>query len=206
MEFLRKLTSIFSLLLITNFVFAQDFSAMQKAFSESYVLEKSKNYDEAIKKIKSVFDNDSYEVNLRLGWLEYSAKNYTESQTHYARALELMPYSEEAKFGLVYPKAALGKWTDVINLYNSILINSPNNTLANYRLGLIYYNRKDYSKALVYFKKVVDLYPFDYDGLLMYAWTSFQIGKTREAKVLFNKVLMLSPSDESALEGLGLIK
>jgi tetratricopeptide (TPR) repeat protein len=206
MEFLRKLTSIFSLLLITNFVFAQDFSAMQKAFSESYVLEKNKNYDDAIKKIKAVFDNDSYEVNLRLGWLEYSAKNYTESQTHYARALELMPYSEEAKFGLIYPKAALGKWADVINLYNSVLTNSPNNTLANYRLGLIYYNRKDYSKALVYFKKVVDLYPFDYDALIMYAWTSFQIGKTREAKVLFNKVLMLSPSDESALEGLGLIK
>jgi len=206
MEFLKKTTGIFSLLLLVNFATAQDFSSIQKAFTESYNLEKSKNYDEAIKKMHIVYTADSYEMNLRLGWLEYSAKNYIVSQTHYTRALELMPYSEEAKFGLIYPKAALGKWNDVINLYNSILTNSPNNTLANYRLGLIYYNRKDYSKALTYFKKVVDLYPFDYDGLLMYAWASFQTGKTREAKILFNKVLMLSPSDESALEGLSLIK
>jgi len=38
------------------------------------------------------------------------------------------------------------------------------------------------------------------------AWTSFQQGKYREAKVLFNKVLMYSPDDKSALEGLSLIK
>ncbi len=32
------------------------------------------------------------------------------------------------------------------------------------------------------------------------------MGKMLEAEVLFNKVLLLSPGDESALEGLGLIK
>ena len=63
-----------------------------------------------------------------------------------------------------------------------------------------------FQKPYPYFKKDVDLYPFTYDYLLMYAWTSFQLGKSREAKVLFNKVLMLSPEDTSALEGLGLIE
>jgi Flp pilus assembly protein TadD len=52
---------------------------------------------------------------------------------------------------------------------------------------------------------VVNLYPFDYDGLLMYAWSNLQIGKFKEAKILFNKVLMLSPNDKSALEGLAII-
>ena len=91
-------------------------------------------------------------------------------------------------------------------MYNKILKISPNNTIANYRLGLIYYGKKDYQKALKLFEKVVNLYPFDYDGLLMYAWTNFMLGKTKEAKILFNKVLMLSPDDESAREGLDLIK
>jgi len=117
-----------------------------------------------------------------------------------------MPYSEEAKFGLIYPKAAIGKWDEVISLYKKILDNNPNSTIANYRLGLIYYGKKDYQKSYKYFKKVVDLYPFGYDGLLMLAWTNFQQGKMREAKVLFNKVLMYSPGDKSATEGLGLIK
>jgi tetratricopeptide (TPR) repeat protein len=73
-------------------------------------------------------------------------------------------------------------------------------------MGLIFYGQKNYTKALGYFKKVVDLYPFSYDGLLMYAWTNLNLGKKREAEVLFNKVLLLSPNDESALGGLQLIK
>jgi len=40
----------------------------------------------------------------------------------------------------------------------------------------------------------------------MLAWTNFKLGKFREAKVLFSKALLIQPGDESALEGLGLIK
>jgi Flp pilus assembly protein TadD len=50
------------------------------------------------------------------------------------------------------------------------------------------------------------MYPFDYDNLVLYAWTNYQLGKLREAKVLFNKVLLNKPNDASAKEGLGLIK
>ncbi len=206
MEFLKKTISTLSILVIFSIANAQNYEAIQKAFEESYTLEKAGNYESAIKKLKAVYSDNSYELNLRLGWLNYSLGNFSESQAHYSRATKLMPYSEEAKFGLILPLAAIGKWNDVVNLYNSILSNSPNNTIANYRLGLIYYSRKEYDKSLTYFKKVADLYPFDYDGLLMYAWASFQTGKTREAKILFNKVLMLSPNDASATEGLGLIK
>jgi tetratricopeptide (TPR) repeat protein len=71
---------------------------------------------------------------------------------------------------------------------------------------MIYYYKKNYTIANKYFKKIISLYPFGYDALLMYAWTNFQLGKTGEAKIMFNKVLLLSPYDTSALEGLGLIK
>jgi tetratricopeptide (TPR) repeat protein len=73
-------------------------------------------------------------------------------------------------------------------------------------LGLVYYGQKDYNKAQPLFKKVVDLYPFGYDGLLMLAWTSYFQGNYNEAKVLFNKVKLLSPNDASANEGLNLMK
>jgi hypothetical protein len=53
---------------------------------------------------------------------------------------------------------------------------------------------------------VVDLYPFGYDGLLMLGWTSYFLGNYPQAKVLFNKVLLYSPGDASAKEGLQLIK
>lgn len=202
----KKLTALLIILIGVTQIFAQNNDAAIKAFSDSYSLEKKGDFKKAADVIKKVYSNESYEINLRLGWLEYNAGLFEESAAHYKKALNLQPYSEEAKFGLIYPKAAQGKWTEVIELYKKILSVSPNNTLANYRMGLIYYGQKDYSKALGFFKKVVNLYPFGYDALLMYAWTNLNLGKTREAEVLFNKVLMLSPNDESALQGLKLIK
>ncbi|MBE9468204.1 MAG: tetratricopeptide repeat protein [Bacteroidetes bacterium] len=187
-------------------LFAQNFDLLKTNFNKSLNMEKKGDYTNSIKTIKNIYDENSYEINLRLGWLNYQTGNFAESSVYYNRAIKLMPYSEEAKFGLVLPKAALGKWDEVKNLYEQIITNSPNNTTANYRLGLIYYGRKDYAKSLKYFKKVVNLYPFNYDGLLMYAWANFQTGKMREAKILFNKVLLISQDDKSALEGLSLIK
>jgi tetratricopeptide (TPR) repeat protein len=94
----------------------------------------------------------------------------------------------------------------VINQYVEILKIDPQNTIANYRLGSIYYGKADYNKALGYLEKNVNLYPFDYDSIILFAWTNFKLGKLREAKVLFNKALLNRPKDSSATEGLSLIK
>jgi len=176
------------------------------AFSKSYQLETKADYSNAIKSLKDVYDEKSYEVNLRLGWLNYEAGLFTESEAYYEKAIKLMPYSIEAKLGYVYPASALGNWDKVVTQYNSILTIDPQNTTVNYRLGNIYYGKKDYQNAYKNFEKVVNLYPFGYDALLMYAWSNYQLGKTREAKVLFGKALLISPGDKSALEGLSLIK
>ena len=51
-----------------------------------------------------------------------------------------------------------------------------------------------------------NLYPLDYDSGIMLAWTKLKLGKTAEAKVLFQHTLTLRPNDSSSLEGLKLIK
>jgi tetratricopeptide (TPR) repeat protein len=177
-----------------------------KAFENSYVAEKGGDFKKAATYLKDTFQDESYEFNLRLGWLAYKAGQFDESKNYYRKALTLLPYSEEAKFGLILPLASKGEWNEVIRLYNQILDNNPGNTVALYRLGLVYYERKEWAQAFRCFQKVVDLYPFGYDGLLMLAWTNLQMGKTREAKVLFNKVILYSPGDKSALEGLKLLR
>jgi tetratricopeptide (TPR) repeat protein len=117
-----------------------------------------------------------------------------------------MPLSVEARLGYVLPASSAGNWDQVITRYNEILKLDPNHYTVNYRMGLIYYGRKDYQTAYRYFEKILNLYPFDYDALLMTGWTNFQLGKLREAKVLFQKVLLNRPGDSSATEGLSLIK
>lgn len=192
-------------MLYTVSVFSQN-GKLSEAFSQSYQYESKADYTKAISSIKSLYDEKSYEINLRLGWLHYEAGLFTEAQAYYQKAIDLMPYSIEAKLGYVYPASALGNWEQVITQYKKILETDPQNSTANYRLGLIYYGKKDYQAAYKHFEKVVNLYPFGYDALIMFAWTNYFLGKTKEAKVLFNKVLLVSPADASATEGLGLIK
>lgn len=203
---MRRLTLItfffFSVCLLT----AQDYTKLSAAFSDSYVKEKSGKYGEAVLALKAFYDPASYEINLRLGWLTYLQGQFTESLAYYNRAIELMPYAIEPRFGVVLPSSSMGNWNMVIEQYNKILAIDPKNTVTLYRLGLISYDKKDYTQAYQYFEKVVNLYPFDYQSVVMLAWTNYRLGKMREAKILFNKALLYYPDDASAREGLDLIK
>jgi tetratricopeptide (TPR) repeat protein len=181
------------------------YSNVINGFQNSYLHEASGDLQAAIQDLKSIYDESSYELNLRLGWLVYSSGQFTEAYSYYNKAISLKPFAIEPRFGLIYPAAAMGNWEVVINQYNKIIEIAPGNTIAMHRLGLVYYGRKEYQEAEKLFDKVVNLYPFDYDALLMLGWTKFQLKKYREAKVLFNKALMNTPGGQSAMEGLELL-
>lgn len=202
-----KTLALISILILTTFIsFAQDNSKLVAAFSYSYDKEKLGKFNEAASALKVYYDASSYEMNLRLGWLNYLQGQFTVSLGYYNKAIELMPYAIEPRLGLVLPASSLGNWDEVVAQYNKILTIDPNNTVSLYRMGLISYDRKDYQQAYKQFEKVVNLYPFDYQSLIMLAWTNYRLGKTREAKILFYKALLYYPEDASAKEGLGLIK
>ena len=200
------LLSVFILVLSQITAVSNILDDIQKAFNESYEYEAKKEYSSAVNVLKGVYDSKSYEINLRIGWLEYLAQQYEESVKYYQIAVNLMPGAIEPKFGIVYPLAALEKWDRVAEQYKDILAIDPQNTYANYRIGLSYYYKADFMTAYKYFEKVINLYPFDYYSNLMFAWSNYQLGKTNEAKAIFNKVLLISPADTSANSGLKLIK
>jgi tetratricopeptide (TPR) repeat protein len=203
---MKYIILIWVLSLHFSYTLAQDFAAWQASFEESYSLEEEGKYQEAIDALKAEFVEESYEFNLRFGWLYYNLGDYPNSKRFYKKAMELMPYSHQAKFGYVLPLAGLGEWAEVMLIYKKMLETDPKNTLVNYRLGAIYYNLKDYQLAHTHLEEVINLYPNDYDSNLLFAWTNYQMGKLKEAKVLFNKVLLIQPGDASAEEGLSLIQ
>ena len=184
-------------------LYAQSYGDLQKAFKESYLLEAKGQFNKAVESIMMVYNKDNYETNLRLGWLYYTNKQYTESMQYYQNCINIMPYSIEAKLGYVMPASATEDWAKVMEQYNSILAIDPMNTTVNYRMGLMYYYKPDYATAYKYFEKVVNLYPFDYSSMIMFAWTNLKMEKYREAEILFNKVLLIKSDDSSALDGLG---
>ncbi len=194
------------MVLFTLNLSSQNQANWQKAFNSSYENEKNSRYSQAIQDLKKVYKANDYFVNIRLGWLNYLAKNHKESLRYYNLAVALKPYSIEAKFGCVKPLSAMENWEKVKETYLAILKIDPQNTVANYWLGVIYYNRKDYINARKLFEKVVNLYPLDYDSVIMLAWTNLNLGKSAEAKILFNHAITLRPNDSSAQNGLKLIK
>ncbi len=206
MEALKSKLVVFLLILFTVQLNSQNQSDWQKAFYSSYDNEKAGRYTQAIQDLKKVYKANDYFVNIRLGWLNYLAKNHKESLKFYNLAISLKPYSIEAKFGSVKPLSAMENWELVKEQYQAILKIDPQNTVANYWLGVIFYNRKDYLNARKLFEKVVNLYPLDYDSVIMLAWSNLNLGKSAEARILFNHALTLKPGDSSAQNGLKLMK
>ena len=56
---------------------------VEDAFSSSYTLELKAEYNATMAILKTVYDEKSYEINLRLGWLNYLAGLFTESSAYY---------------------------------------------------------------------------------------------------------------------------
>lgn len=183
-------------------VSAQTNAVLQKAFRNSYQDEGIKNYAAAISDMMPYYADDNYEINVRLGWLQYLNKNYPSSQNYYAKAVKIKPQAIEPKFGMVKPLSFLQSWDKVLEQYEAIIKIDPQNTQANYWAGVIYYNRKQYEPAIRNFKLVVLLYPFDYDGNHMLGWSYLMAGKKSDARTYFEKALLIKPADESSSDGL----
>jgi len=206
MEFLKKTLFILFLIASADKLSAQTNAVLQKAFHNSYDDEGNKNYPAAINDIMPYYSDNSYEVNIRLGWLHYLNKNYVISQNYYQKAVGLRPGSIEAKFGYVKPLSFLQSWDKVLEQYQAIIKIDPQNTQANYWAGVIYYNRRQYDPAIKCFRIVANLYPFDYDGNHMLAWAMLMSGNKAEAKAIFEKALIIKPGDDSSTNGLNRCK
>lgn len=206
METLRKICITLILNISGLICVAQSQASLESAFSNSYESEQAGKYMNAIKDLRPVYRSDAYFVNIRMGWLYYLAKQYSESIRYYNIAIALNPYAIEARFGCIKPLSAVENWESVKNQYVQILRIDPQNTLANYWLGVIYYNKKNYQAAEKLFEKVINLYPLDYDSIIMLAWTKLNLGRTVDAKLLFNQALVIRPNDKSASDGLKKIK
>lgn len=206
MEVLRRVLLTTSTIFLAGQLYAQTGTVLQKAFRTSYADEGNKNYAAAISDIMPYYADDDYEANVRLAWLHYLNKNYTASQTYYTKAIGLKPGAIEPKFGIVKPLSYLQSWDKVLQQYLDILKIDPQNTQANYWAGVIYYNRHQYPVAIKCFKVVATLYPYDYDGNHMLAWANLLAGHKDEAKVYFQKALIIKPDDESSNDGLNRCK
>ena len=118
-----------SIIIITSIVFCLSLKAQQTsevAFSKSYSFEYETQYAKAITALTDLH-LDSYQINLRLGWLYYLSKDYVKSEQYYRKAVATEPSSIEARFGLVLPLSTVGNWNSVLAVYLEIIKLDLNN-------------------------------------------------------------------------------
>jgi tetratricopeptide (TPR) repeat protein len=192
-------------LLSTLFCFSQN-DKITLAFKRSIDQEKKYDYASAIQTMYDDTDTTTYEVIMRLGWLNYKSDHKKISEYYYKKAIDVMPNAIEPRYGYCFPAYLLENFNSVIEQDKKILEIDPNNKIINSNLAHIYYYNKQYDKALVYFKKIIELYPWDYENNLTMAWTYLRMKNELEAQKTFNTVLLYSPKDVSANDGLNNLK
>ncbi len=174
-------------------------------FNKSIQYEREKKFDLALKEMQKLLNeySDDYFTNLRLGWLFYNNKNYSESIKYYNQAVKLSGNkSLEALLGLTYPLDAQSKTDELITVYKRILEIDNNNYTANLKLGIIYYYQKNYQNAKSFLSKIYSYYSSDYYINLYLGWTYFYLNNKNAAKHHFIYALINDSNDSSAKEGL----
>lgn len=202
----RKLCLLTIASLLMLHVQSQTTESLQRAFKQSYTEEYKGDYANAITYLQRVYKEDSYELNLRLGWLFYSDKKFAQSMDFYQKAIDLRKYSIEARMGYIGAANTSKLFDKAYEKYEEILKIDPYSSVANYWVGVNYYTIKKFDIAAKYLEMVVNMYPFDYDANHMLGWIYLNLGRSAEAKHLFEIALLNKPDNASAKDGLSKCK
>src|ERR1035437_3077226 len=115
MNLLKK--SISLIIILTAFSAKAQDKTLMNAFSQSYDYEAIKKYDAAITSLNAVYSASSYEINIRMGWLNYESGKYKESVTYYQKSIALMPAATEPLWAIINPMTKLENWNEIEQTY-----------------------------------------------------------------------------------------
>lgn len=173
-------------------------------YRESYALEARQDYAGALARMRDVRQagNGSYFATLRTAWLSYLAGDYKASAAGYTEAIAAEPKAIEPKLGLTLPLLAGRSWPELERACRDVLTLDPRNAVARSRLAQAYYWAGNYPDAASTYRQLVADYPSDLDHKTGLGWALLRMGRTAEARRIFEGVLAVSPDNINAKQGL----
>ena len=190
---MKKMLLIISVVLS---LFALD---VKNAYYKSYNYEKMGDYKDAIKVLIPVYNKypNGYTLNLRLGWLFFLSKKYNNALIHYKKASLAVPYSIEAKLGMMRVYLACGDYDSALKIGNAVLKTDYYNYYGNYYEILSLTAKKRYDEALSLINKMLSLYPTSVMYLVELG-KIYYVKDRQKAKKIFEDVLILDPNNITA--------
>lgn len=152
------------------------------------------------------YDDDNAELYNYLGMAYYRKKKFEIAEQKYLKALRLKPTYSEVRNSLGVDYLELRRWDDAIYQFKLVTedIFYPNQAAANINLGLAYFGKGDYLKALSQLRWVVANYPREPQGRFNLGRVYFAMDKVELAMDEFKKALELNPDYANAYYNLGL--
>jgi tetratricopeptide (TPR) repeat protein len=127
--------------------------------------------------------------------------NVADAQPYYEQAHTLDPTNIPILINLAQNATILGDTPAAIDYWQEVALrNERRRGLAFYSIGELAYDDNNLSSALAFFRRAVDIEPESTQFMLGLANTYFQIGCQDEARVTYQEILSMTPSEEIQAE------
>jgi len=162
---MRRLLTLLTLtLLMVQFTFAQNGEARSaeagKAYNDGLNFAKKQKYDAAVKEFKKAIaaDDNFPGANYMLGYCYKKLNNMSNAEKYYKATIDLDSKFEKAYVALGNLYAQADRKSEAINTYTAVLAINANNPKANFGLGKVHFDKKEYTKAIPYLQKAVEVH------------------------------------------------
>ncbi|HEX9023106.1 MAG TPA: tetratricopeptide repeat protein [Geobacteraceae bacterium] len=153
------------------------------------------------------YDDENPELYNYLGMAYFVKKKFDIAEQKYLRALALKQNFSEVRNNLGVDYLEMRRWDEAIFQFKLVTedIFYPNQAAANINLGLAYFGKGDYLKALSNFHSVVANYPRDPRGRLNLGRVYFALDKLDLAIEEYRKAIELNRDYANAYYNLGMV-
>ena len=190
-----KLNTLLAALLVSLAASSAPAMAQDAAWQQSYALEATGKYTDAMAAIDAVPANgpDAELKLLRRGWLFYLPGRFEESIREYRLAIDKNSRSVDARLGVIMPLLAAKRWAEAEKAAKAALDVAPNNYTALLRLVIAQEAQQNWQGMFVTTKAMSEAYPTDTTALVYLARSLAWMNKTADAKATYAGVLTRYP-------------
>lgn len=175
---------------------SEEFENIKEGYFKSYDYEQVGKYKESMKTLFPLYKKypKGYTLNLRLGWLSYLDKKYSDAIKYYKKASIINTYAFEPKLGLIRVYLANYSYENAQNISTELLKIDYYNYYANLYMCKALIGQKKYDVAIEVLNKMLTIYPTDIlflEQLLI----SYKETHNKMYQNIYESILILDPNN-----------
>mgnify|MGYP001181028335 CR=1 FL=1 len=173
----------------------------QNSITDSYNLEASGNYTEALRIMQGLAEQEPGEAfyQVRIAWLQYLLGQYQNAQGSYRASLQILD-NLDAWTGIINCNLALANWTEARRIAGDLLtIHAQNPTILG-KAAYASYMMQDYQASAAIFGRITELYPWDMENRGYLLNNLYLAGRIEEAREQYNLLKKYYPASAMLTE------